>query len=560
VNYTYDAADQLTEVVDWSSRRTRFAYDSAGRISRIDFPNGAYRVISYDRAGRPAARTDHASGGAVICGYRYEYAIDGRLDTATRTDTLLHFVPVPATMTFDDANRVTSYNGSSLTSELGGGLTRVPLVTGFANVAYDTRHRVSAIGATTFNYDPEDRLTGWRDNAGTTSLFVDPHAGLSRVLERTTPDGNTTRYVHGLGLLYEETGTTIRVYHYDDRGSTVALSDNAGQVTQRFAYGPYGEEIDPGTGTNTTPFRFLGLFGVLTEPNGNLSMRNRVYSPVLRRFISEDFYPGELATPNSLNRYAYANGDPLSFEDPDGEFINVLIGAVAGAIGGVAVQAVSDLIRGKKPNWRDYVSAAAGGAITGALIGSGFGAVAAGAAGGLTQNFLDQSLNGALTGERDFDFLALGVATGVGAAGGKIGGNFTRGINGAAGSAFRKQVVYNGILFSTKRAALRAPVIDLVKRSAIAAISQAASGAALGVAKGTFLRLTAGDGDSPGSAGSGIPPTISSRGRYDQIHRFVGQGQRSRQGPFLHFSLYESWLNAALVPFPNSPNAQPAGF
>ncbi len=559
VNYTYDAADQLTEVSDWSNRRTRFSYDRNGRVTRIEFPNGAYRVIGYDRASRPLERSDHEPGGAVICAYRYEYAIDGQLESAVRTDRALSYRPAAVSMAFDNSNRVTAYNGTTLPSELGGGLTRVPTPAGFPTVAYDARGRVRTIGAVTFNYDPEDRLTGWSETAGTTSLFVDPHAGLSRVLERATPDGNTTRYVHGLGLLYEETGSAIRVYHYDERGSTVALTDNAGRVTQRFAYGPYGEEIGNDTGSGTTPFRFLGMFGVLTEPNGTCAMRNRHYSPLLRRFISEDFYPGELAEPNSLNRHAYGNGNPVAFDDPDGEFINIVIGAAAGAIGGVVAQGAADLISGKKPNWKNYVSAAAGGAVTGALIGSGVGVFVAGGAGGLTENFLNQSLNGALTGERDFDFGQLAFATGAGAVAGRLGGKSVPGINGAVSSAFRKQVVRNGVLFSSKRAALRAPVADIVKRTAGAAVLLSVGRAAGAVAR-SKLRLTPGEGDSPGGANPGIPSGLTTRQRFDQIRGFMGEAQRSNQGPYLHFSFYETWLRAAQVPLPNSPNARPAGF
>ena len=557
VNYTYDTADQLIEVADWSNRRTRFTYDRNGRVSRIEFPNGTYRTLGYDRASRPLERNDHEPGGAVICAYRYEYAIDGRLESAVRTDLALSYRPSAVSMAFDNSNRVTTYNGTALTSELGGGLTRIPTAAGFPAVAYDARGRVRTVGATTLNYDPEDRLTGWSEASGTTSLFVDPHAGLSRVLERTTPDGNTTRYVHGIGLLYEETGSTIRVYHYDERGSTVALTDNAGRVTERFAYGPYGEEIGNSAGGGATPFRFLGLFGVITEPNGTYSMRNRLYSPLLRRFISEDFYPGELSDPNSLNRYAYGNGDPITFDDPDGEFINIAIGAIAGAIGGVVGQGVSDLISGKKPNWKNYVTAAAGGAVTGALIGSGVGVFVAGGAGGLTENFLNQSLNGALTGEREFDFGQLAFATGAGVVAG--GSAYVPGVNGAVGSAFRKQVVRNGVLYSTKRAALRAPLTDIVKRTAVAVTLLSLGKAGTAVAKNK-LKLASGDGNSTGGAIPGIPPGLTSRNRFDQMRGFIGEAQRSNQGPYLHFSFYETWLRAAQIPLPNSPNARPAGF
>jgi len=154
-------------------------------------------------------------------------------------------------------------------------------------------------------------------------------------------DGSTTRYVHGLGLLYEETtpagggNATTQFYHFNWQGSTVALTDASGNVTARMAYSAYGEvTIEGGSGfqlpsTLPTPFLFNGQFGVLTEPHGLYAMQARFYSPVFRRFLSED--PAGFA--GGLNLYAYANGDPVNLMDPFGlgpatSFWNHGIGAI----------------------------------------------------------------------------------------------------------------------------------------------------------------------------------------------------------------------------------------
>jgi len=47
-------------------------------------------------------------------------------------------------------------------------------------------------------------------------------------------------------------------------------------------------------------------------------MRARYYSPDMRRFINADIIPGELSNAITLNRFAYANGNPVSYTDPFG--------------------------------------------------------------------------------------------------------------------------------------------------------------------------------------------------------------------------------------------------
>ena len=58
--------------------------------------------------------------------------------------------------------------------------------------------------------------------------------------------------------------------------------------------------------------------GVVTDSNGLIYMRARYYSPEIRRFINADIIPGEISNAITLNRYAYANGNPVSNIDPFG--------------------------------------------------------------------------------------------------------------------------------------------------------------------------------------------------------------------------------------------------
>ena len=57
---------------------------------------------------------------------------------------------------------------------------------------------------------------------------------------------------------------------------------------------------------------------VMTEANGLLYMRQRYYNPEIKRFINQDILRGDLSNSQSLNRYSYVQGNPVSFTDPFG--------------------------------------------------------------------------------------------------------------------------------------------------------------------------------------------------------------------------------------------------
>ena len=56
----------------------------------------------------------------------------------------------------------------------------------------------------------------------------------------------------------------------------------------------------------------------MDDGDGLLYMRARYYSTELMRFVNTDVVEGSPATPATLNRYAYANGNPMSYLDPLG--------------------------------------------------------------------------------------------------------------------------------------------------------------------------------------------------------------------------------------------------
>jgi len=181
---------------------------------------------------------------------------------------------------------------------------------------FDARNRLLSAGGVTNVYDALNNRIGQTAGTNTTVYVVNPNAQLPQVLMRIK-NGVTNYYVYGGGLLYQVTetaaGTNTLTYHYDYRGSTIALSSDSGLVTDRIEYSAYGLTTYR-VGTNDTPFLLYGRFGVHSDANGLLYMQARYYNPYLCRFISAD--PSGFS--GGLNFYAYANGNPISNLDPFG--------------------------------------------------------------------------------------------------------------------------------------------------------------------------------------------------------------------------------------------------
>ena len=58
-------------------------------------------------------------------------------------------------------------------------------------------------------------------------------------------------------------------------------------VVNSYAYDPFGQILGQQE-TIPQPFKYVGQYGVMAEPNGLYYMRARYYDPNVGRFISED--------------------------------------------------------------------------------------------------------------------------------------------------------------------------------------------------------------------------------------------------------------------------------
>lgn len=338
VHYTYDPANRLTSVTDWANRTTTYQYDQNNRLMKTTRPDGSVLTMIYDAAGQLLQQKDVDANGKVVAQYDYTYDNVGNPLTE---QTVPHPQPfyLPNTVcayTYD--NRIDTYNSQPVTYDNDGNMTYGPLTGVMSTYTYDVRNRLTTVDTTTYLYDAENNRIGVADSVYQIydRYVINPQATFSQVLIKTDAQGNKTYYVYGLGLIgQEDSNGNYLTYHFDRRGSTVALTDISGNVTDTFQYAPYGELVNR-TSTTTIPFLYCGQYGVMTDHNGLYYMRARYYNPEIKRFIIQDVLLSNITMTQTVNRYMYVNAKPINYCDPLGlwTFAIGLTGSL-GAGGGI---------------------------------------------------------------------------------------------------------------------------------------------------------------------------------------------------------------------------------
>ena len=110
----------------------------------------------------------------------------------------------------------------------------------------------------------------------------------------------------------------------------MALTDDKGQKIASYEYSPYGQIISKEK-ERLVAFLYNGQYGVATDESGLYYMRARYYNVDIKRFMNQDVLTGTLERISSLNRYAYVEGNPISYLDPFGLAIEIAL-KIVGAI------------------------------------------------------------------------------------------------------------------------------------------------------------------------------------------------------------------------------------
>jgi RHS repeat-associated protein len=348
VNYTYDSVGRPSQLSNGSNRIVSYTYDAAGKLTQKTLGNGTYTTYAYDAAGNILHLVNYASNGSVLSEFDYTYDGLGRRigmnspagawTFSYDADSQLTLVTMPGgsvQYTYDAAgNRTASVSGSP-SSFLVNNLNEYTQA-GANSYQYDADGNLISGGGWTYTYDDDNWLVSaasatdtWSyqydglgnristTHNGTVTQYLNDPSGFGNVEAEFDGNGHLVgHYTYGLDLVSSvPAGGSVAYYHFDAAGNTAQVTNTSGSVVDSYTYLPFGEKLSS-TGSLTNPFTFAGEFGVMDEGSGLYFMRQRWYNPPLGRFVQLD--PTGLVG-GSPNLYTYANNNPTSWIDPNGE-------------------------------------------------------------------------------------------------------------------------------------------------------------------------------------------------------------------------------------------------
>ncbi|WP_182866130.1 putative Ig domain-containing protein [Rhodopirellula sp. JC639] len=386
--YTFDPLNRTETVTDPEGLTTSYAYDDAGKLVETNFPNNTQESRSYDvqnrligiehrnlttddvfasfdyeldRVGNRTAVTEH-DGRRVEYEYDELYRLlsedifDPGATDATRSIDYVYDDVGNRLQRDDSAEGVTTYSYDLNDRLLDETIDGVVTTYGYDDNGNTIRKTVDDVDQVYYEWDVENRLVaadtdadGVNDVAykydadgirvaktldpdGTpdeTRFLIDANRPYQQVLEEYTPGGILkVSYVHGLDLILQnrhgDSGKSF--YHVDGLGSSRILTSIDRDITNRYIYNAFGENIWQVGATDNT-YLFTG------EQRDALTgidyLRARYLDTRLGRFVARDRFPAVQILPVTLHRYAYGNANPINNIDPSG---NISIGSIAAGI------------------------------------------------------------------------------------------------------------------------------------------------------------------------------------------------------------------------------------
>lgn len=358
--YTYDDAGRLSQIIQ-GSNTVQFAYDDANRRSTLTLANGVTVTYGYDNGNQVTSITYRDSSNNLLGDLTYAYDNAGRRTAMGGSFARTNLPAAMASAAYDVNNRVTSWDGATLTHDANGNL----LGFGGDTYAWNTRDELSGITGTntaSFAYDALGRRQA-KTVAGTSTQFLYDGVNPIQELAGTTVRANV---LAGLGVdeyFLRMEGASTQHYFSDALGSTMRLTDNSAAKLVDYTYEPYGKASEDVGSTNS-----LQYTGRENDGTGLNYFRARYQHPVLGRFVSED----QLGLVGGINWYGYVDGNPVMHKDPSGNLGPLAVIGIMALTGAIAEGATTVIYNASQglPLTTNLTGAIGGGLAEGAIVGA----------------------------------------------------------------------------------------------------------------------------------------------------------------------------------------------
>lgn len=285
--------------------------------------------LTYDSLGRITQKAETVQGAAATYAYAYDPAgrlgevrKDGVLTASYGYDDNGNRVTLngAAVATYDDQDRLTSYNGTSYAYTANGelqGKTAGGQATAYRYDVLGNLRQATLPGGTAIDYviDGRNRRIGKKLNGNLIQGFL-YQDGLRPVAELDGSNQVVSRFVYAdkgnVPSYMVKGGITYRIFS-DHLGSPrLIVKTTDGTVMQRLDYDEWGRVLSD-TNPGFQPFGFAG--GLYDRDTGLVRFGARDYDPETGRWTAKDpiLFDGE-----DTNLYAYVLNDPVNAVDPLG--------------------------------------------------------------------------------------------------------------------------------------------------------------------------------------------------------------------------------------------------
>ncbi|HMZ20570.1 MAG TPA: RHS repeat-associated core domain-containing protein, partial [Blastocatellia bacterium] len=285
---------KITDNID-PQYTTTYSYDAYNRLQSAQW-SGDGRFYQHDEWGNIRS---------VNYGLTYNYAPSANGAPATnRLESVALNGVTQTTYSYDAAGNTVSGDGKTF--------------------AYDAVNRLKAVngGTGTYGYDGDGKRVRVTD--GSAAVYYVYSSKLGQSVMEVTSASVQRAYVYNNGKIVAMQATDGQFYwlHTNHMGNSRAMTDASGTLTYKGQFDPYGATLTEWSGSGNINLNSKKFTGYERDSATGLDYAQaRMYNSARGRFMTPDpigLKAANTKQPESLNRYAYVQNDPVNYVDSSG--------------------------------------------------------------------------------------------------------------------------------------------------------------------------------------------------------------------------------------------------